>query len=79
MGVDLVKKQPLAMFGVHPAGVGRQAEYVLEKVSGLMSVEMKLEDLNMDALSEDDQKAVLTQIKNLSLKKAGSCYRRRIC
>ncbi len=71
MGVDLVKKQPLAMFGVHPAWVGRQAEYVLGKKSGLMSVEMKLEDLNMDALSEDDQKAVLTQIKNLSLKKQG--------
>ena len=71
MGVDLVRKQPLAMFGIHPAWVGREAEYVLGKKSGLMSVEMKLGDLGMESLSSEDQLAVLTEIKELSLAKQG--------
>lgn len=71
MGVDLIRKQPLAMFGIHPAWVGREAEYVLGKKSGLMSVDMKIGDLGMEALNDDDKLAVLTEIKTLSLDKQG--------
>ncbi len=71
MGVDLVKKQPLAMFGVHPKWVGREAQYVIGKKSGLMSIEMKLEDLGLEPLSKDDMMTVLGKVKTLSLKKQG--------
>jgi methanogen homocitrate synthase len=71
MGVDLIRKQPLAMFGIHPAWVGREAEYVLGKKSGLMSIDMKLGDLGMEALSDEDKLEVLTGIKTLSLDKQG--------
>ena len=71
MGVDLIKTQPLAMFGVHPNWIGRNPEYVLGKKSGLMSVEMKLDDLGMPALPDDQKNAVLSKIKNLSLEKKG--------
>jgi len=71
MGIDLVKKFPLALFGVHPKWVGREPSYVLGKKSGLMSVEMKLEDLGMESLSKEDSLLVLGQIKSLSLEKKG--------
>lgn len=71
MGVDLVRKQPLAMFGVHPKWIGREAAYVIGKKSGVLSVEMKLGDLGMDPLSESDTMEVLGKIKTLSLEKKG--------
>lgn len=69
MGVDLVKKQPLALFGVMPNWVGQQPQYVLGKKSGIASIEMKLEDLGMPMLDEDDLKLVLDQVKSLGLEK----------
>lgn len=71
MGVNLIREAPLAMFGVNPKWLGREPEYVLGKKSGLMSVEMKLKDLGMAELSEEDSLKVLTAIKNLSLDKKG--------
>jgi methanogen homocitrate synthase len=69
MGVDLVKKQPLAMFGITPSWVGQKAKYVLGKKSGVMSVEMKLEDLGMPALEKDQKMQVMEKIKELGLMK----------
>ena len=71
MGIDLVKTQPLALFGVNPRFVGQQPEYVLGKKSGMASVTMKLEDLCMPAISTDEAKAVLNKVKTLGLKKKG--------
>ena len=71
MGVDLVKTQPLALFGITPSWVGQKPQYVLGKKSGLNSVDMKLDDLGMPKLSDDQKKAVLTRIKELSLIKKG--------
>jgi isopropylmalate/homocitrate/citramalate synthase len=71
MGVNLIREAPLAMFGVNPKWLGRQPDYVLGKKSGLMSVEMKLDDLGMDPLGEDDAMKVLMEIKRLSLEKKG--------
>lgn len=71
MGVNLVREAPLAMFGVNPKFVGRNPEYVLGKKSGMMSVTMKLEDLGMASLSEEDAEKVLLEIKQLSLEKKG--------
>jgi len=71
MGVDLVKTQPLALFGVTPTWVGQKAQYVLGKKSGIASVEMKLEDLGLPALDDVKKNIVLTQVKELGLEKKG--------
>jgi isopropylmalate/homocitrate/citramalate synthase len=71
MGVDLVKTQPLALFGVTPSWVGQEPRYVLGKKSGLASVDMKLEDLGMPKLDDEKKAVVLNRIKTLSLEKRG--------
>lgn len=71
MGVDLVKTQPLAMFGVTPTWVGQKAQYVLGKKSGVASVEMKLDDLGLPALDDVKKNLVLTHVKDLGLQKKG--------
>jgi isopropylmalate/homocitrate/citramalate synthase len=71
MGVDLVKTQPLALFGVTPSWVGQEPKYVLGKKSGLASVDMKLEDLGMPQLDDEKKAIVLNKIKTLSLEKRG--------
>jgi methanogen homocitrate synthase len=71
MGVDLVKTQPLALFGLTPSWVGQQPKYVLGKKSGIASVEMKLEDLGLPVLDDVKKNIVLTQVKELGLKKKG--------
>ena len=45
IGVDLVVKTPLAMFGTHPALTGRAGEVVLGKKSGKASITYNLEKL----------------------------------
>ncbi len=67
MGVDLIKKQPLAMFGITPSWVGQKAKYVLGKKSGVMSVEMKLEDLGLPAMEKEQKLQVMEKIKELGL------------
>jgi isopropylmalate/homocitrate/citramalate synthase len=71
MGVDLVKTQPLALFGVTPSWVGQEPKYVLGKKSGVASVEMKLEDLGLPALDDEKKNQVLLRVKNLGLEKKG--------
>ena len=71
MGVDLVKTQPLALFGLTPSWVGQQPQYVLGKKSGIASVEMKLEDLGLPALDDEKKNLVLTHVKDLGLQKKG--------
>ena len=45
IGVDLVVKEPLAMFGTHPALTGRSGEVVLGKKSGKASITYSLEQM----------------------------------
>jgi len=71
MGVDLVKTQPLALFGVNPAWVGQQPQYVLGKKSGIASIEMKLEDLGLPMLDDEKKNLALNRVKNLGLEKKG--------
>src|SRR6185295_8348034 len=47
IGVDLVVKEPLAMFGTHPALTGRRGEVVLGKKSGKLSITYNLEQLGI--------------------------------
>jgi methanogen homocitrate synthase len=71
MGLDLVKKAPLALFAIHPQFVGRKAHYVLGKKSGVLSVEMKLQDLGMADLSDEQKKEVVLRIKETGIEKKG--------
>ena len=47
IGVDLVVKEPLAMFGTHPALTGRRGEVVLGKKSGKASITYNLEQMGI--------------------------------
>ncbi len=69
MGVNLVKDHPMVLFGMNPNFVGRQPEYVLGKKSGMASVSMKLEDLGLPPVSEDQQAAILKAVKELGISK----------
>lgn len=71
MGVDMVKKQPLVLFGLHPKFVGRTPKYVLGKKSGMASVTMKLEDLGMPPVTEEQQAAILKAVKEKGISKKG--------
>src|SRR5438132_1089497 len=52
IGVDLVVKKPLAMFGTHPALTGRSGEVVLGKKSGKASITCALEQLGVAGVGE---------------------------
>jgi methanogen homocitrate synthase len=71
MGVNLVKEHPLVLFGLHPQIVGRKAEYVLGKKSGMASVSMKIEDLGLEAVSAEQQEAILKAVKERGIRKKG--------
>lgn len=69
MGLDLIREEPLALFGLNPAFLGQEAGYVLGKKSGLLSVEMKLADLGMKSVTDEDKKAILARVKQLGIEK----------
>jgi len=52
IGVDLVVKQPLAMFGTHPALTGRSGDVVLGKKSGKASITYTLEQMGITGTSD---------------------------
>src|SRR6202165_3522089 len=55
IGVDLVVKEPLAMFGTHPALTGRRGDVVLGKKSGKLSITYHLEQLG---ITDADDEAI---------------------
>jgi isopropylmalate/homocitrate/citramalate synthase len=70
IGVDLVIKEPLAMFGTHPALTGRAGDIVLGKKSGKASITYTLEQMGVSA--DDDQVAeMLKLVKDQSIAKRG--------
>jgi isopropylmalate/homocitrate/citramalate synthase len=71
MGVNLVKEQPLVLFGLHPHFVGLEANYVLGKKSGAASITMKLDDLGLPPVSDEVQAALLKAVKTAGIKKKG--------
>ena len=69
MGVNLVKEEPMVLFGLNPGFVGREAQYVIGKKSGAASVTMKLEDLGLPAASKEQQAEILKAVKDLGIRK----------
>jgi isopropylmalate/homocitrate/citramalate synthase len=71
IGVDLVVKEPLAMFGTHPALTGRTGDVVLGKKSGSASVTYHLELMGVTDADDGAVKEILAQVKALGIQKKG--------
>jgi isopropylmalate/homocitrate/citramalate synthase len=70
IGVDLVVKEPLAMFGTHPALTGRVGEVVLGKKSGKASIAYHLEKHGL-AASDEAVNEILAGVKSKGISKRG--------
>src|SRR5579871_2478562 len=71
IGVDLVVKEPLAMFGTHPALTGRRGEVVLGKKSGKASITYNLEQLGVTDADDAAIGEMLKRVKDLGIEKRG--------
>src|SRR5690349_1655270 len=67
IGVDLVVKKPLAMFGTHPSLTGRTGDVVLGKKSGKASITYTLEQLGISGADEDAIGEMLRLVKERSI------------
>src|SRR5579871_5892579 len=71
IGVDLVVKEPLAMFGTHPALTGRQGEVVLGKKSGKASITYNLEQMGITDADDEAVGEMLKRVKDKGIQKRG--------
>lgn len=71
IGVDLVVKEPLAMFGTHPALTGRRGEVVLGKKSGKASIAYHLEQLGITGIEDEMVAEMLRCVKEKGIDKRG--------
>jgi methanogen homocitrate synthase len=71
IGVDLVVKEPLAMFGTHPALTGRKGEVVLGKKSGKASITYNLEQMGITDADDEAVGEMLKRVKDRGMAKRG--------
>ncbi len=71
IGVDLVVKEPLAMFGTHPSLTGRRGEIVLGKKSGKLSITYNLEQLEITDADDEAVGEMLKRVKDKGIEKRG--------
>jgi len=71
IGVDLVVKEPLAMFGTHPALTGRHGEVVLGKKSGKASITYSLEKMGVVDMDDAAVAEMLRRVKERGIEKRG--------
>jgi len=71
IGVDLVVKEPLAMFGTHPALTGRRGEVVLGKKSGKASITYNLEQMGITDATDEAISDMLQRVKDKGIAKRG--------
>jgi len=71
IGVDLVVKEPLAMFGTHPALTGRRGEVVLGKKSGKASITYNLEQMGITGTDDEAIADMLKKVKDKGIEKRG--------
>jgi methanogen homocitrate synthase len=71
IGVDLVIKEPLAMFGTHPALTGRRGEVVLGKKSGKASITYNLEEMGIPDPGDEAVSEILRRVKDRGIEKRG--------
>lgn len=70
IGVDLVMKEPLAMFATDPGYFGRSASVVLGKKSGKASVTYYLEQMGLSA-TDEQVGTILAMVKEKGIEKKG--------
>ena len=63
IGVDMVMKKPLSMFGTAPQFFGREGEVVLGKKSGKASITYALEKLGVEGVSDEAVGEILAEVK----------------
>jgi isopropylmalate/homocitrate/citramalate synthase len=71
IGVDLVMKNPLAMFATAPQFTGREAEVVLGKKSGKASITYTLEKLGIQNAGDETVMEILREVKERGTEKRG--------
>ena len=72
MGIEMLQKTPQAVFAVEPEYVGTKSVALLGKKSGKGSITMKLKELKMNVvLDEEEQSSLLAEIKQASIWKKG--------
>ncbi len=71
IGVDLVVKEPLAMFGTHPSLTGRKGEVVLGKKSGKLSITYNLEKMGITDADDEAIGEMLKRVKDKGIEKRG--------
>ena len=71
IGVDLVVKEPLAMFGTHPALTGRRGDVVLGKKSGKASITYHLEQIGIRDADDQAIAEMLRRVKEKGIEKRG--------
>ena len=71
IGVDLVVREPLAMFGTHPALTGRRGDVVLGKKSGKLSITYHLEQLGITDATDEAIGEMLGRVKEKGIEKRG--------
>ena len=71
IGVDLVVKEPLAMFGTHPMLTGRKGEIVLGKKSGKASITYNLEQMGITDADDEAVSEMLKRVKDKGIEKRG--------
>jgi len=63
IGIDLVMKTPLAMFGTAPRFFGREGEVVLGKKSGKASIGYMLAKMGIDGVGDEKIAEILQEVK----------------
>ncbi len=69
IGVDMVMKKPLSMFGTAPQFFGRQGEVVLGKKSGKASITYQLEKFGIEHVSDEQVGEILAEVKTRGAEK----------
>ena len=69
IGVDMVMKKPLSMFGTAPQFFGRHGEVVLGKKSGKASITYQLEKFGIENVSDEQIAEILAEVKSRGAEK----------
>ncbi len=68
LGIDALQKEPRVGYSVHPEFVGRKYRFVLGKKSGKPSIEIRLQEMGLEA-TEEQMRVMLDQVKLKSIEK----------
>ncbi|TYP49798.1 LeuA family protein [Thermosediminibacter litoriperuensis] len=71
IGADAIFKMPLSMFALNPEFLNKKAKLVLGKKSGLMSINVKLQEYNIE-LEEEQKQQLLLDVKRMGMEKKGN-------